>query len=191
MNVHRLATSFVLGYHGCQKSVAERLVQGSRFRRSRNSYDWLGHGIYFWEANPDRALSFIKEVRKRRNESDKDVAVVGAPIDLGFCLDLLSERSIEIVREAHRGLIALLHDANAPVPKNAGGHDLLRRDLDCAVVNYLHEVRSVGRKSAFQTIRGLFVEGDPIFDNSGFRDKTHIQICVRRSSNIKGVFKVT
>ena len=31
---------------------AERLLAGEPFQKSINDYDWLGHGIYFWEANP-------------------------------------------------------------------------------------------------------------------------------------------
>lgn len=189
--IHRLTTSFVLGYHGCDRGVAEQLVAGGKFKPSRNSYDWLGHGIYFWESNPDRALSFVKNVRKRQGKSDRDVAVVGAPIDLGYCLDLLSERSIEIVRDAYWGLKALFDSASESLPVNAGGDDLLRRNLDCAVVNYLHEAREEAKQLRFQTVRGVFIEGKPLFENSGFREKTHIQICVRAAENIKGVFKVT
>lgn len=77
------------------------------------------------------------------------------------------------------------------MPRNIGGADLLQRNLDCAVINYLHTTRKEDGKPAFQTVRGVFVEGDPVFPTSGFRYKTHIQICVRRSSNIKGIFKVS
>lgn len=60
--MHSLSTSFVLGYHGCDASVGERLLRNSPFKNSENSYDWLGHGIYFWESNPDRALDWAREV---------------------------------------------------------------------------------------------------------------------------------
>jgi hypothetical protein len=38
--------------------------------------------------------------------------------------------------------------------------------------------------------RGVFTEGNRIYTNSGFRRKTHIQICVRDQANIHGVFRV-
>jgi hypothetical protein len=34
------------------------------------------------------------------------------------------------------------------------------------------------------------VEGDPVYPAAGFREKAHIQIAVRNSSLIKGVFRV-
>jgi len=115
---HRLSTSFVLGYRGCTKIVAERLLSGKRFKQSKNSYDWLGTGIYFWEANPARALEYVREAQVRKKLDANDVAVVGAVIDLGFCLDLLSSKSISLVLGLPR--ISLLgfdvrpNDANQP-----------------------------------------------------------------------------
>lgn len=49
--------AFVLGYHGCDRSVGEALLAGRKtFVGSKNEDDWLGHGVYFWENNPKRAL---------------------------------------------------------------------------------------------------------------------------------------
>jgi hypothetical protein len=40
----------VVGYHGTRRSTALRVVQGLEgYKRSENSDDWLGHGIYFWD----------------------------------------------------------------------------------------------------------------------------------------------
>lgn len=61
----RLNSSFVLGYHGCDADVAEKLLKKEKFRPSQNLYDWLGHGIYFWEANPQRAMLFAREAMRR------------------------------------------------------------------------------------------------------------------------------
>ncbi len=48
-----------------------------------------------------------------------------------------------------------------------------------------------GRAAEFDTVRGVFVEGAPIYPTSGFREKTHIQICVSNPGVIKGVFRVS
>ena len=45
----------VIGYHGCDETVAEQLLDTGVFKPSTNAYDWLGHGIYFWEWGLDRA----------------------------------------------------------------------------------------------------------------------------------------
>jgi len=91
--MHDLSASFVLGYHGCDRGTGEKLLQNERFRPSENAYDWLGSGIYFWEANPDRALEWaLQHVSHRKSKSglDSEPLVVGSVIDLGYCLDLIS-----------------------------------------------------------------------------------------------------
>jgi hypothetical protein len=42
--MHSLSTSFVLGYHGCDRETGERLLLNEPFRPSENTYDWLGKG---------------------------------------------------------------------------------------------------------------------------------------------------
>jgi hypothetical protein len=188
--MHRLSASFVLGYHGCDRAVAAKLVAGEPFRNSNNDFDWLGPGVYFWESNPHRGLEFAQEQKRRKNgPTITRPAVVGAVIDMGLCLDLTTSAGIRQVRSAHAQLHDILAAAELPLPTNSG--DLLRRNLDCAVIRTLHEVREQGGEPPVDTVRGVFVEGAPVFDTSGFHDKTHIQICVRNLDCIKGVFRVS
>jgi len=188
--VHRLSTSFVLGYHGCDRSVAERLLAGEPPAPSENTYDWLGHGIYFWEANPARGLSFAYERQARHPEAVPEPRVVGAVIDLGFCLDLMSDMGIAAVRKAYEVLADTTAQSGEPLPKNRKGDDRLLRSLDCLVVNTLHKIREREVQQPFDSVRALFVEGQPIYENAGFHEKTHIQICVRNPASIKGFFRV-
>jgi hypothetical protein len=190
--------SFVLGFHGCDKSVADRLVAGeTRLNPSRNDYDWLGHGIYFWENNPKRALEYAKHLQKhpeRSKESIKTPDVVGAIIDLGNCLNLLDAKSIQVVQKAYEGFEQIVAAANRPLPKNIdadGSGDLLLRPLDCAVIQYLHGMREEkSEKPPFTTVRGMFTEGEPVYPGAGFHRKSHIQIAVRNPNCIKGYFRV-
>lgn len=42
-----ISPGIVVGFHGCDRSVADVVLkQGGELERSRNAYDWLGHGIY-------------------------------------------------------------------------------------------------------------------------------------------------
>ncbi len=94
----------VLGYHGCDQDVAESILGGkAEVRPSKNSYDWLGSGAYFWENNPARALSWAKSLARSKFGKIKTPAVVGAIIDPGICLDLAEESSLEFVRAAFEG----------------------------------------------------------------------------------------
>ncbi|HZP09133.1 hypothetical protein [Methyloceanibacter sp.] len=189
--MHRLATSFILGYHGCDAKVAKRLIEGEPFRKSENDYDWLGPGIYFWEANPKRALSFAREVRGRDPAKVRTPAVVGAVIELGLCLDLASEAGIKQAKAAHAALLELYRKAGTPFPSNQGGPDELLRKLDCAVISQLHKIREQAGQEPIDTVRGIFIEGKPIYPNAGFRAKTHCQVCVCNPLRIKGVFRVS
>jgi hypothetical protein len=188
--LHRLTTSFILGYHGCDAKIAQRLIEGEPFKASENDYDWLGPGIYFWEANPQRALSFAQEVRKRELKKIRTPAVVGAVIELGLCLDLASEAGIKQAAVAHAALVELYGKVGTPLPKNQGGPDDLLRKLDCAVISQLHEIREQAGQNRIDTVRGIFIEGEPIYPDAGFREKTHCQVCVCNPLQIKGVFRV-
>ena len=118
--MHRLTTTFVLGYHGCDEAVAERLISGEPFQKSINDYDWLGPGIYFWEANPLRGLEFAAELQNAPWGSDITTpAVVGAIIDLGFCLDLTTAAGIRQVRAAHASYISNCEQTGDVIPQNS------------------------------------------------------------------------
>ena len=186
--MHRLSSNFVLGYHGCDSSVADELVQGSGFKSSSNDHDWLGPGIYFWEANPKRGLDFAHELKNLgRGEVDAP-AVVGAVIDLGWCLDLTSQAGIEYFVAAHKELEYAHQKIKTPMPENSS--DLSRRFLDCAVMQMVHQMRKVSGNPSIDSVRGVFVEGNPVFSGSGVHEKTHIQLAVCNPDCIKGVFKV-
>lgn len=160
---------------------------GEPFRPSDNDYDWLGPGVYFWEANPRRGLDYARELSRLERGKDKvrSPAVVGAIIDLGLCLDLTTQTGIERVRRAH----ARLKQAHgAPLPRNS--KDRLRRNLDCAVIRIVHQLRAEQGEPPFESVRGLFIEGKPLHPTSGFYAKTHVQICVCDPAAIKGVFRV-
>lgn len=184
--MHRLTSSFVLGYHGCDLEVGERILGGQAFKLSDNDYDWLGPGIYFWEANPKRAFEFAKEAKKRKGLSNP--FVIGAVIELGLCLDLTTSSSLDLVRTAHESLIENTRAANLPLPSNSKHQ--MRRNLDCAVIRRLHTLLGTQGLTAVDTVKGIFTEGSPLYAGSGFREKTHVQISVRNPQCIKGVFRV-
>jgi len=187
------STTFVLGYHGCDETVAELVFSGkSPLSASENEYDWLGHGIYFWEHNAQRAFEFACELRDHPRSGRRKIkrpAVVGAIIDLGFCLNLLDNRFINMVKQAHSDLVLLHKKAREPIPQNSGGSDLLMRRLDCSVIELLHANRRGRNEPPFDAVRAAFIEGNRIYQGAGFREKNHIQICVRTLGSIKGYFR--
>jgi hypothetical protein len=193
--VSRLHTSFVLGYHGCTKETGERILAGlSVFSRSENTYDWLGPGVYFWEADPQRAWEWAQA--KTRRDGKGEPFVLGGVIDLGNCLDLMARGDLELVRDAYE----VLQEAHGKdpglgqlpenIPSGASDGDNLLRNLDCATIKHLHAALKDKGLPAFDTVRGLFTEGGPLYPGSGFFAKTHVQIAVCSLHSIKGCFRV-
>jgi hypothetical protein len=177
----------VLGYHGCDEEVARKIIDGERFRKSRNKYDWLGTGVYFWEFGPHRAFRFAKDQKKRRKIEKP--AIVGALIQLGNCFDLMDTRFTADLAPAYQLWTNALREQAVPLPENKGDTpDKKLRFRDCAVLNwYLQEAEKEGAK--YQTVRGCFTEGGPLFDGSGIQHESHIQIAIRDLTCILGVFR--
>lgn len=99
---------------------------------------------YFWESNPLRGYEFAAELKSKRQRMDRPY-VVGAAIDLGYCLDLLSTSGIQAVQAGYDSFCQMVAASGAKLPVNASGHDLLLRKLDCAVVNHIHGSMKQGR----------------------------------------------
>ena len=189
--------SFILGFHGCDKKVAEPVLSGkTRLRSSNNEYDWLGEGIYFWENNPARALQYARDIMNTPGRSKGKIKVpfvIGAVIDLGHCLNLLESTSLEILKRAYEEFKATveMEDGKLPSNKPVGKEgDLLLRNLDCAVINWLHLTNRQRQVREYDTVRGFFSEGPELYPNAGFREKNHIQVCVVNPNCIKGYFRV-
>jgi hypothetical protein len=184
----------VLGFHGCDESVAMKVLTGEQFlKRSVNNYDWLGHGIYFWENSPSRAMEFAVHLQKFPERSKGRIekpAVIGAVINLGYCLDLLDYGNLQMLKST--GYDVLKSTSNFVdflENKSIGGiGDLLLRELDCAVIESLHKLKEKSHQPPFDSIRGIFSEGEVLYPNAEFREKDHIQICVRNPNCIKGFF---
>ena len=92
--------SLVVGYHGCDDSLVQSVVTGKDdLKPSQNAWDWLGHGIYFWEDSPARALRWAEAEAQRRGSNIKTPAVLGAVIQLGNCLNLTETEALTLVSE--------------------------------------------------------------------------------------------
>ena len=192
------ASAFVLGFHGCDESVGERVLAGKdHLVPSTNDYDWLGHGIYFWENSPVRARQWAEFLAKHSPKPRDRIAkpfVIGAIIDLGNCLDLTEASSLGLVRSGFDEMRLAMESIGIDLPKNEpgaqGDADLLKRKLDCTVINYVHAMRdNEDGLTPFDSVRGAFSEGLPLYDGAKIMAKTHIQICARHRSSIRGYFR--
>lgn len=177
-----------MGYHGCDASVAKKIVAGEdALNPSENDYDWLGHGLYFWEDSFERAHRWALDESSKQRGKVKRPAVLGAIIELRSCLDLVQVEHLDLVKNAYERMLGVFREANQPVPANTG-KDLGARALDCAVFQSLHVFREEDYQAPFDTVRAFFTEGEPLYPTAGIRQLDHIQICVRNPACIAGYF---
>ena len=98
----------ITGYHSCDKDIGLQVLNGqARLNLSKNSWDWLADGIYFWEQNPHRAIEYAIEVAQGEQFNKvkiKTPFVLGAIIQLGNCLNLVESHSLSILDAAYKGL---------------------------------------------------------------------------------------
>lgn len=190
-------SGLILGFHGCDESVRDEVVrtQNGKLRPSQNEYDWLGSGVYFWENNCKRALDFAKFLKDNTlhnaRQKIQKPSVVGAIIDLGYCMDLLDSEYLNLLKEGYNLLKKTSEQSGFEMPKNVplvDNGDLIKRFLDCAVIQTIHQFNTDKDKPHFDSVRGVFFERKDLYENAGFKLENHIQIAIRNPNCIKGYF---
>lgn len=204
----------VLAYHGCDISIRDRLVRGEiEPKISRNSYDWLGDGFYFFEGDQHRAqklaeAAHIRPTHLLTKQPIAKPAVVGAVLEVDRWFDLTTQIGILNFTKASTALILAHTEEGTAIPVNKpafpGDEDLLHRAFDKAVCDMVDEYRamvfekalensdaeSIIANAPYQAARGAFEQGKLIADGSSIHSDTHIQIAVRDLRCIKGWFLV-
>lgn len=191
--------SIVRGYHGTTLPDAELIEKQRRIDGRIQPYHWLGQGIYFWEDAPVRAWAWALDRSKR---SGHPPAVISALVVLRDCLDLLDIDGWRFVRKAY-GLLERLDalgveqllqqqpsfyvDARNKSQKHYLGTRInpppsLRQGfnyLDCNVIEHAVLLAEGITGKRVGSVRGAFLEGQQLYDNSYFIDRSHVQIAVR------------
>ena len=167
-----------IGFHGTSVERAERIL-GDGFQPSRNDYDWLGDGAYFFQDSPSRAWEWARE------RFGSGAAVLGAEIDLTDCLDLLDSEWHPVVRRAYDDLLRRLRGMGFPEPRQTRG----AHRLDRAVLN---EAAAGAAETGFtvRSIRAVFTEGEALYPGSALFSKSHVQVAVRDPSAILSTWHV-
>jgi len=197
--VYSSRPNILIGFHGCDESIAQELLTNPKdIKISEKPFDWLGHGFYIWENNYDRALQWAED--KEKKGKIKKASVIGVVFTLDRCLDLIDSEFINMLTVYYDLMKKDLLSIGKELPKNKDikddeHKDLLIRELDCTVIQYLHQKIKEGVDSEintkleeFDSARGVFTEGGPAFPGAGIQKKSHIQICIRNMDCIKGFF---
>jgi hypothetical protein len=158
----------VHGYHGTTKQAAESILRDG-FKVSRNEYDWLGDGVYFFQDAPLRAWEWAN------THCGADAAVIGSVIRLEDCMDFLDIQWATALSEIYDSFLTFFKRTGMALPiQSTGAHR-----LDRAVINYAIGVLEEERKMLVRCVRAAFMEGGPVYPNSALFDRAHVQIAVR------------
>lgn len=175
----------VVGFHGTSLARATSIVQRSSwFTPSRNDFDWLGHGVYFWEHAPLRAWEWARSKYAERTK----IAVLGAMIRLGRCFDLLEPANARLLERLHRQYGTAAEEAGELPRRNANA----KKYLDCATMQYACQVFE-DEDRPLDTIRAVFVPSgrkERLWERSGLFHNAHIQLCVRNVDCVLGAWLV-
>jgi len=201
--LYSASPNLIIGFHGCDEKTRDKLLTNpDELKVSKEKYDWLGHGMYFWENNYERALQWAKS-KKARGALERP-SVIGAVLQLNHCCDFLDSEYISTLSHYYKLMHSIYEAAGLELPTNKDlatdeFKDKILRERDCAVIEFMHvqiqdqakvEIASQGYTNykIFDSVRGVFTEGGAAFDGSGLFAKSHIQICIRNSNCIKGFF---
>jgi len=113
----------------------------------------------------------------------------------------LEASALGFVKEGYEALL-LDRKGLANLPKNGDGSISWQRNLDCAVINMVHQIRELTQQDQwkkknpketpllpYDSVRGAFWEGGPLYEGARIEEKSHVQICVRSIECIKGYFR--
>lgn len=195
--------NLMIGFHGCDEAIRNVLVSNPEVvKKSLELFDWLGNGFYVWENNQKRALQWADDKKARGKITNP--SVVGVVFQLEHSLDFTDSQYIDLLSEYFDLMKDDFVTIKKELPQNKDlprdeHHDLIIRELDCAVIEYLHQkidekikadIASKGYSDLkyFDTVRGVFTEGGPAFEGAGIQKKNHIQVCIRNLNCIKGFF---
>lgn len=181
--------SFVLGFHGCDKTVGLDILNGKiELNPSTNPWDWLGEGMYFFEHDAAHALKYAKDVATKEQYAKGKIKipfVIGAIIDLKNCWNIPTTGGIQLLKKGHKNLKMSMALADKNMPTNKG---FAARFLDKAVFEYIHTMHADENSKPFNSVRGAFQEGPAVFTGTTITNKNHIQICIRDKACIRGYF---
>ena len=106
-------------------------------------------------------------------------------------MNLTDYGSSEILKVGYKILKDELSRIGKPLPVNRDvreNKDLLLRELDCAVIERIHQFNWENEERPYDSVRGVFIEGEPVYRDSGIMGKTHTQLCIINPNCIKGYF---
>ena len=170
----------IRGFHATSRESAKGIFSEG-FKPSNNDHDWLGPGIYFFQDTIEGTRNWAKNERK--GGPITDLEIIGADIEYAGFVDLVEfgwgdvlTSYYEMLKKRHSK--EFLEVSKKQKPYIPGESSNLAHPLDCYVIRYAVGVLNKKRDEKVKAVRGVFLEGEPLYDGSHLLSRTHIQIAV-------------
>lgn len=191
-------TRFITAYHGCDRSVGEKVLAGEiKLEAGDSHYGMLGKGVYFWENDFELAMKTIKLIKKlspNRKHKINEPFVIGCVIDPGNCLDLTSSDGWAVLKDPE--IIAAARClTKLPIPDDfhiGFGRDIQTRIKHAALLDAFYSKLKRDNGREIDTLRGTLA---PVMcrriGKYECTEKCLIEFCVRNTTCIKKAFQAT
>lgn len=180
-------------YHGTTTKIADQIFSDRHFKFSKNEYDWLGSGVYFYQEAPLKALAWAQKFSIDSENRGTTPAVIEVEFDLSKVFDLFKPENFEFLRivdqkysvsdrqrtqkrpvlRTHEGnRFRVFHNASLAEAEKPGANF-----IDCTLINKaLQLLREMNQE--YDCVRHFFWEGQELYKGSYFYDHSNIQLCV-------------
>lgn len=181
-------------YHGTTKELADKILVERRFKISRNPYDWLGAGVYFYQDAPIKALAWADRFSVKSEKRGTVPVVLEVDLDLGSVFDLFLPESHQILKEAYEltGVRGSGRGQLRPVLRNHKGERfrlfssvpvsstefLGNNYVDAMTIRRALSLIADAEGSTPKCVRQFFWEGQELYAGSYFFDHSNIQLCI-------------
>lgn len=170
-----LSEYFAYGYHATSRPAANEIIR-SGFVASRNDYDWIGCGVYFFQDAPMYARDWCTNYRRTERVGLEDCVVLRCEVRYRDWIDLCDSAWMSQLRG-----MADLVPAGITQDPFLSGASATRHWFDYQLIELT--VDALEQKGvSVRAVRSPFLEGMPVAANSHFHDCQHVQIAVRDTS---------
>ena len=151
-------------FHGTTLEVAKKIHKEQRFIPSYSEQNYLGDGVYFYEASMEYAKTWARE----KFNGDR-IGVIRSVISLGRCLDLHDREHIDFLRKTASDLA-----------ERSG-----KQITDAFVINFI----AGNFSNKVDTVRATYTKrySKRVFKGSHFYYENALIICVRNLQSIVGI----
>lgn len=187
------AEETLLLYHATSRDAWLQIQAQGSMVQSTNNHDWLGKGIYFWQAAPIRAWMWKRFYARPTLTADELVVLeLRLTVNPADCLDLLDIRWAKLISLVGRTVpegwrVSDIDEKTIQrrLRRNARVSRADQHFLDCEAINQVCDTLEHRRHVRIKLVRAAFQHMDRHYPYSAFREGDHVQVAIRDPAIIR------